>query len=93
MLEKQSDGKEVLKITIKNATLGGQPQVQEDTHVKLIKPKNSEVGKWEKSKAKGKRIRPTFDMLLSKYASQAVGSSSNRPSYSKRSRSPPEHEF
>ena len=93
VLDKQPDGKEVLKITIKNPALGGQPQVQEDTHVKFIKPKNSEVGKWGKSEAKRKRIRPTFDMLLSKYASQAAGSSSNRPSHSKRSRLPPEQEF
>ena len=88
VLEKQPDGKEVLKITIKNATLGGQPQVQEDVHVKLIKPKNSEVGKWKKNETKNNRIKPTFDMLLSKYASQAAGSSSNRPSHSKCSRLP-----
>ena len=54
VLDKQPDGKEVLKITIKNPALGGQPQVQEDTHVKFIKPKNSEVGKWGKIAAKRK---------------------------------------
>ena len=59
----------------------------------MIKPKNSEVGKWKKNETKNKRIKPTFDMLLSKYASQAAGSSSNRPSHSKRSRLPPEQEF
>ena len=31
VLDKQPDGKEVLKITIKNPALGEQPQVQEDT--------------------------------------------------------------
>jgi hypothetical protein len=66
VLDKQPEGKEVLKITIKNPVLGGQLQVQEDTHVKFMKPKNSEVGKWKKSEAKRKRIKPTFDMLLSK---------------------------
>ena len=38
VLDKQPDGKEVLKITIKNPVLGGQPQVQENTHVKFVKP-------------------------------------------------------
>ena len=63
VLEKQPYGKEVLKITIKSATLEGQPQVQEDNHVKLIRPKNSEVGKWKKKETKHKKIKPTFDML------------------------------
>ena len=48
----QPDGKEVLKFTIKNATLGGQPQVQENTHVKFVKPKSLEVGKWKTNEAK-----------------------------------------
>ena len=30
--------------------------MQEDTHVKLIKPKNSEVGKWKKNETKYKKI-------------------------------------
>ena len=90
MLGKQPDGKEVIKITIKNPTLGGQPQVQENTRVKFVKPKSPEVGKWKKNEAKvqRKRIKPTFDMLLSKYASQSADSSSNRPSHSKHSRLP-----
>ena len=95
MLDKQPDGKEIIKITIKNPTLGGQPQVQENTHVKFVKPKSPEVGKWKTNEAKvqRKRIKPTFDMLLSKYANQAAGSSSNRSSHLKRSRSPPKQEF
>ena len=90
VLDKQPDGKEVIKITIKNPTLGGEPQVREDDHVKFIKPKNSEVGKGKRNEARRKRIKPTFDMLLSMYANQVAGSSSNRPSTSKRSRSPPQ---
>ena len=82
MLDKQPDGKEVIKISIKNPTLGGQPQVQENTRVKFVKPKSPEVGKWKRNEAKvqRKQIKPTFDMLLSKYANQSVGSSSNQPS-------------
>ena len=40
-----------------------------------------------------KKIKPTFDILLSKYASQATGSISDRSSNLKRSRSPPREEF
>src|ERR1041385_7085898 len=90
VLDKQPDGKEVIKITIKNPTLGGQPQVQEDAHDKFVKPKNSEVGKGKRNEARRKRIKPTFYMLLSKYANQVASSSSNRPSTSKRSRSHPQ---
>jgi len=95
VLDKQPDGGEIIKITIKNPALGWQPQVQKDTHVKFIKPKNSEVGKRKANEAKVqcKKIKPTFDMLLSKYASQPAGSSSNRPSHSKSSRSPSKQEF
>ena len=90
VLGKQPDGKEVIKITIKNPTLGGQPQVQENTRVKFVKPKSPEVGKWKNNEAKvqRKRIKPTFDMLLSKYANQSAGSSFNRPTHLKRPRSP-----
>ena len=93
--EKQPDGKEIIKITIKNPTLGGQPQVQENTHVKFVKPKSPEVGKWKTNEAKvqRKKIKPTFDMLLSKYANQAAGSSYDRALNLKRSRSPPREEF
>ena len=52
VLDKQPDGKEVIKITIKNPTLGGQSQVQENTHVKIVKPKSPEVGKWKMNEAK-----------------------------------------
>ena len=64
VIDKQPDGKEVIKITIKNPTLGGQPQVQENTHVKFVKPKNPEVGKWKTNEAKvqRKKIKTTFDM-------------------------------
>ena len=91
VLDKQPSGKEVIKITIKNPTLGGQSQVQENTHVKFVKPKSPEVGKWKRNEAKvqRKRIKPTFDMLLSKYANQAASSSSNWSSNLKHSRSPP----
>ena len=90
VLDKQPDGKEVIKITIKNPTLGGQPQVQENTRVKFVKPKSPEVGKWKKNEAKvqRKRIKPTFDMLLSKYANQSAGSSFSRPTHLKRPMSP-----
>ena len=90
VLDKQPDGKEVIKITIKNPTLGGQPQVQENTRVKFVKPKSPEVGKWKKNEAKvqRKRIKPTFDMLLSKYVNPSAGSSSNRPLDLNRPRSP-----
>ena len=69
--------------------------MQENTCVKFVKPKSPEVGKWKMNEAEvqRKRMKPTFDMLLSKYASQVAGSSSNRPSHSKRSRSPPKQEF
>ena len=95
VLDKQPDGKEVIKITIKNPALGGQPQVQQDAHVKFVKPRSPEVGKWKTNEAKVqcKKIKPTFDMLLSKYANQAAGSSSNRSSTLKRSRSPPRQKF
>ena len=95
VLDKQPDGNEIIKITIKNPTLGGQPQVQENTHVKFVKPKSPEIGKWKTNEAKvqRKRIKPTFDTLLSKYANQAADSSSNRSSNLKRSRSPPREEF
>ena len=52
VLDKQLDGKEIIKITIKNPTLGGQPQVQENTHVEFVKPKSPEVGKWKTNEAK-----------------------------------------
>ena len=90
MLDKQPCGKVTIKITIKNPTLGGHPQAQENTRVKFVKPKSPEVGKWKRNEAKvqRKKIKPTFDMLLSKYANHAAGSSSNRSSNWKRSRSP-----
>ena len=70
VLDKQPDGKEVIKITIKNPTLGGQLQVQENARVRFVKPKSPEIGKWKRNEVKvqRKRIKPTFDMLLSKYA-------------------------
>ena len=52
VLDKQPDGGEIIKITIKNPTLGGQPQGQENTHVKFVKPKSPEVGKWKLNEAK-----------------------------------------
>ena len=95
VLDKQPDGGEIIKITIKNPTLGGQPQGQENTRVKFVKPKSPEVGKWKLNEAKvqRKKIKPTFDMLFSKYANQAAGSSSNRSSNLKHPRSPPRQEF
>ena len=95
VIEKLLGGGEIIKITIKNPTLGGQPQVQEDTRVRFVKPNSPEVGKWKTNEAKvqRKKIKPTFDMLLSKYANKAYGSSSNRPSHLKHSRSPPKQEF
>ena len=52
VLNKQPCGKETIKITIKNPTLGGQPQAQENTCVKFVKPKSPEVGKWKTNEAK-----------------------------------------
>jgi len=90
VLGKQPDGKETLKITIKNPALGGQSQVQEDVRAKFIKPKSPEVGKWKTNevKARHKQVKPAFNMLLSKYANQATGSNSNRSSRGKHPRSP-----
>jgi hypothetical protein len=86
ILVKQPNGKKTVKITIKNPALRGQPQIQKDVHAKFIKAKSPEVGKWETNefKAQGKKIKPTFDMLLSNYVNEAVSSSSNRSSYVKR---------
>ncbi|KAK1668451.1 hypothetical protein QYE76_056610 [Lolium multiflorum] len=52
VLGKQPNGKETLKITIKNPTLGGQSQVQRDVRAKFIKPKSPEVGKWKTNEVK-----------------------------------------
>src|ERR1041385_2324772 len=95
VLDKQPGGGDIIKITIKNPTPGGQPQGHENTRVRFVKPKSPEVGRWKTNEAKVLRnkIKPTFDMLLSKYANQADGSSSNRSSRLKRSRSPPKKEF
>jgi hypothetical protein len=84
-------GRETLKITIKNPALGGQPQIQKEVRVKFIKPNSLEVGKWKTNevRAQRKKIKPTFDMLLSKYTNQSTGSNSNRSSPMKRPRSPP----
>jgi hypothetical protein len=89
MLERAPNGAETLKITIP----GG--QVQQRGHAKFIKPKGPEVGKWKVNEAKvqQKKVKPTFDMLLSKYAKQAADSSSNRPLQLKCPRSPPCHQF
>ncbi len=69
--------------------------MQENTHAKFVKPKSLEVGKWKTNEAKvqRKKIKLTFDMLLSKYGNQAAGSSTNRSSNLKRSRSPPREDF
>ena len=90
VLGKQPDGKEVIKITIKNPTLGGQLQVQENARVRFVKPKSPEIGKWKRNEVKVqcKRIKPTFDMLLSKYTNQSAGSSFNQSTHLKRPRSP-----
>ena len=91
VIGKQPNGKETLKITIKNPTLGGQAQAREGSPTKFIKPKSPEVGRWKinRVEAKRKRIKPTFDMLLSKYTNQLAGSNSNRSSHMKGPRSPP----
>ena len=81
-LTRQPDGKEVIKITVKNSTLGGQqPQARESGirnpelggQPRFMKPKNPEVGKWKTNQVeyKPKKIKPTFDMLLNKYVRQA----------------------
>ena len=95
VLYKQPGGREIIKITIKNPTPGGQPQGHENTRVRFVKPKSPEVGRWKTNEAKvlRKKIKPTFDMFLSKYANQAADSSSNRSSRLKHSRSPPKQEF
>src|ERR1041385_628319 len=52
VLYKQPGGREIIKITIKNPTPGGQPQVHENTRVRFVKPKSPEVGRWKKNEAK-----------------------------------------
>ena len=58
---------------------------------KFAKPKRPEVGKWKNNEAKAQhnKNKPTFDMLMSKYSNQEVGSISNRSSRLKHPRSPP----
>lgn len=91
VLARKPGGGEIIMITIKNPTPEGQPQVRENTRVRFVKPRSPEVGKWKTNEAKAhhKKIKPTFDMLLSKYSNRASCSSSNRSSRLKRSRSPP----
>jgi hypothetical protein len=95
VLGKQPSGKETLKITIKNPALGGQPQIQKEVRVKFIKPNSPEVGKWKTNEVRAQRkmIKPTFDMLLSKYTNQLTGSNSNWSSPMKRPRSPPQERY
>src|SRR4051812_31104265 len=66
VLDKQPGGGEIIKIIIKNPTLGGQQQAQGNTHARFIKPKSPKVGKWKTNEAKvhRKKIKLTFDMLL-----------------------------
>ena len=92
-ISRQPGGREVIKITISNPTLGGQQQEQPKSPLKFIKPKNPEVGQWKvnAANAKYKRIKPTFDVLLNKYV-RTAGSSRSRH-YRKRARSPPAEEF
>jgi hypothetical protein len=91
VLGKQPNCEETLKITIKNPALEGQPQIQKEFCAKFIKPNSPEVGKWKTNevRAQCKKIKPTFDMFLSKYTNQSTGSNSNRSSPMKRPRSPP----
>src|SRR4051794_33702984 len=63
-------------------SLGGQSKYNART--KFIKHKSAEVGKWNEHKVQRQKIKPTFDMLLAKYADKAAGFSSNWPSNSKR---------
>src|SRR5438132_3045654 len=62
ILGKQPDGKETLKITINNPTLGGQAQAREGSPTKFIKPKSPEVGRWKTNRVEAKRksIKLTF---------------------------------
>ena len=100
-LSRNPDGKEVIKITIKNptpggklpekkATLGGQLPEKQRSPPRFIKPRSPEVGRWKTNKVKSrpKHIKPTFDMLFSKYSGQKAGFNSNRPYLGKRPRSP-----
>jgi hypothetical protein len=84
-----------LKITIKNPAPRGQPKEQGDVHAKFIKPKSPEVGKWKinEVKAQRKQIKPTFDMLMSKYANQVTSSNSNQSSHVKCPWSPPRERY
>jgi len=71
--------------------LGGQSK--EHARTKFIKPKNPEVGKWNENRVQRQKIKPTFDMLLAKYADKAAGFSSSRPLNSKCSRSPHKQKY
>ena len=51
VLDKQPGGGEIIKITVKNPTLGGQPQEQENIRIKFFKPKSPEFGKWKLNEA------------------------------------------
>ena len=87
-LNRQPDGQEVIKITIKNYALEGQQPRARESPPRFIKPRNPEVGKWKTNQVeyKPKRIKPTFDMLLNKYVRQAGSKWDQR--HGKRPRSP-----
>ena len=92
-VSRQPGSREVIKITINNPTLGGQQQEPAKSPPKFVEPRNLEVSQWKVNTAntKYKRIKPTFDMLMSKYV-RSAGSSSNRL-YGKRPRSPTPEKF
>ena len=72
-------------------SIGGQSK--DNAHTKFIKPKSPGVGKWNEDKVQRHKMKPTFGMLLAKYADKAVGFSSNRPSNSKCPRLPHKQEY
>jgi hypothetical protein len=102
VLNQQPDGKETIKIAIKNpANLqvsgasrnpasGGKHQEQPNLLPRFKKPKSPEVSRWKTNKFRPKSQggRPTYDMLLSKYARLGAGFNSNRPYHGKCPRSP-----
>ena len=96
-LTRQPDGKEIIKITVKNFTLRGQQPQARDSGIQnpelggqtgFMKPKNPEVGRWKVNQAeyRPRKVKPTFDMLLNKYVHQAGSRMSWQ--YGKRPRSP-----
>jgi hypothetical protein len=73
VLSRKPDGKETIKITIKNPTLRGQQPEEQRSPLRFIKPKSLEIRRWKtnnfesRSKAENiqpRRVQPTYNMLF-----------------------------